>query len=93
MPYLEENYDIVIVGVFGKNPEVNLSWVQDRELRICGSLMYVEKDFQDTIDYIAAGKIKMEPLISKVFPFGEYAEAYKYIEQNKDTSLKILIEM
>ena len=85
--------DIVIVGVFGKNPEVNLSWVQDRELRICGSLMYVEKDFQDTIDYIAAGKIKMEPLISKVFPFGEYAEAYKYIEQNKDTSLKILIEM
>lgn len=85
--------DIVIVGVFGKTPEVNLSWVQDRELRICGSLMYVEKDFQDTIDYMAAGKIKMEPLISKVFPFDEYAQAYKYIEQNKDTSLKIIIEM
>ena len=85
--------DIVVVGVFGKNPEVNLSWVQDRELRICGSLMYVEKDFQDTIDYIASGKIKMEPLISKVFSFDEYPEAYKYIEQNKDTSLKILIEM
>ena len=40
-----------------------------------------------------SGKIKMEPLISKVFPFDEYPEAYKYIEQNKDTSLKILIEM
>lgn len=85
--------DIVVVGVFGKTPEVNLSWVQDRELRICGSLMYVEKDFQDTIDYMACGKIKMEPLISKIFPFDQYAEAYKYIEENKDTSLKIIVEM
>ncbi len=85
--------DIVIVGVFGKNPEVNLSWVQDRELRICGSLMYVEKDFQDTIDYMAEGKIRMKPLISKVFPFCQYAEAYKHIEQNKDTSMKIIIEI
>lgn len=55
--------------------------------------MYVEKDFQDTIDYMAAGKINMEPLVSKVFKFDEYQEAFKYIENNKDESLKILIEM
>lgn len=85
--------DIVIVGVFGSNPEINLAWVQDREFRIIGSLMYVEKDFQDTIDYMSAGKINMEPLVSKVFKFDEYAEAFKYIETNKDTSLKVLIEM
>lgn len=85
--------DIVIVGVFGSNPEINLAWVQDREFRIIGSLMYVEKDFQDTIDYMSAGKINMEPLVSKVFKFDEYAEAFKYIEANKDTSLKVLIEM
>ena len=60
---------------------------------LIGSLMYVEKDFQDTIDYMAAGKINMEPLVSKVFKFDEYQEAFKYIENNKDESLKILIEM
>lgn len=85
--------DIVIVGVYGATPQVNLSWVQDRELRLVGSLMYVEKDFQDTIDYMAAGKINMQLLISNVFPFDEYAEAFRYIEKNKDTSLKVLIEM
>lgn len=85
--------DIVIVGVYGSTPQVNLSWVQDRELRLVGSLMYVEKDFQDTIDYMAAGKINMQLLISNVFPFDQYAEAFKYIEQNKDISLKVLIEM
>lgn len=85
--------DIVVVGVFGKNPVINMAWVQDREFRLIGSLMYVEKDFQDTIDYMAAGKIKMEPLVSKVFPFDEYWDAFKYIEKNKDTSLKILVEL
>jgi len=89
----KKGHDIVIVGVFGSTPKINLAWVQDREYRIIGSLMYVDKDFQDTIDYMAAGKINMKPLISKIFKFSEYAEAFKYIENNKDTSLKILIEM
>ena len=41
----------------------------------------------------AAGKINMKPLVSKVFKFDEYQDAFKYIENNKDESLKILIEM
>lgn len=89
----KKGHDIVVVGVFGTTPEINLSWVQDRELNIAGSLMYVDKDFQDTIDYMAAGKIQMAPLVSKVFPFDQYQEAFRYIEENKDTSLKILVEM
>ncbi|MBQ8304710.1 MAG: alcohol dehydrogenase catalytic domain-containing protein [Blautia sp.] len=89
----KKGHDIIIVGVYGSTPEINMAWVQDREFRLIGSLMYVDKDFQDTIDYMAAGKINMEPLVSKVFPFDQYPEAFKYIEQNKDTSLKILIEM
>lgn len=89
----KKGHDIVIVGVYGNTPEINMAWVQDREYRLVGSLMYVDEDFQDTIDYMAAGKINMTPLISKVFSFDEYQEAFKYIEKNKDTSLKILIEM
>lgn len=89
----KKGHDIVIVGVYGSTPEINMAWIQDREFRLIGSLMYVEKDFQDTIDYMAAGKINMQPLISKVFSFDEYAKAFKYIEENKDQSMKILIEM
>lgn len=70
-----------------------MAWVQDREFRLIGALMYTEKDFQDTIDYMAAGKINMRPLISKVFPFAQYGEAFKYIESNKDTTLKVLLEV
>ena len=89
----KKGHDIIIVGVYGTNPQINMAWVQDREFRLIGSLMYVDKDFQDTIDYMAEGKINMEPLVSRVFSFDEYREAFKYIEKNKDESLKILIEM
>ena len=89
----KKGHDIVIVGVYGTNPQINMAWVQDREFRLIGSLMYVDKDFQDTIDYMAAGKINMKLLLSKVFKFDEYQDAFKYIENNKDESLKILIEM
>ena len=89
----KKGHDIVIVGVYVTNPQINMACVQDREFRLIGSLMYVDKDFQDTIDYMAAGKINMKPLVSKVFKFDEYQDAFKYIENNKDESLKILIEM
>ncbi|MBQ7263032.1 MAG: hypothetical protein IJR14_04855, partial [Synergistaceae bacterium] len=81
-----------IVGVFGQAPTIDMAWVQDREFRLIGSLMYLEEDFQDAIDYMAAGKIEMEPLISKVFKFDEYADAFEHIEKDKDGSLKVLIE-
>lgn len=90
--YVKKGSDIVVVGVYGISPEINMGWVQDREIRISGSLMYVEKDFQDTINYIAEGKIKMNPLISKIFSFEHYSDAFKYIESNKDICLKVLIE-
>lgn len=89
----KKGHDIIIVGVYGNTPQINMAWVQDREFRLIGTLMYLDNDFQDTIDYMAAGKINMKPLISKVFKFDEYQEAYKYIENNKDISLKVLIEV
>lgn len=89
----KKGHDIVIVGVFGSMPPVNLAWIQDRELRICGTLMYVERDVQDTINYMSEGKIHMEPLISNVFSFREFPDAFTYIEHNSDTSLKVMIKM
>lgn len=89
----KKGHSIVVVGVFGQRPEVNMAWVQDRELSLVGALMYVEDEWDDTTAYIAQGKIKMGPLLSRVFPFDEYQDAFRYIEQNKDASLKVLIEL
>lgn len=37
--------------------------------------------------------LNREPLISNVFSFREFPDAFTYIEHNSDTSLKVMIKM
>jgi len=85
--------DIIVVGVFGEKPAVDIGLVQDKELRMIGTLMYKTEDYLTAIDLIQSDKIKLDPLISKHFPFEDYPKAFKYIEQNRDETLKVLIDL
>ena len=83
--------DIIVVGVFGDKPVVDLGTVQDRELRLIGTLMYQEADWRQAIELIGAGRIKLRPLITDRFPFADYRKAYEYIEANRDRAMKVMI--
>jgi L-iditol 2-dehydrogenase len=83
--------DIIVVGVFGEKPTVDLGTVQDRELRLVGTLMYQEPDWRRAIDLIGRGKVKLGPLITDHFPFAEYKKAYEHIEAHRDRAVKVMI--
>ena len=85
--------DIIVVGVFGDKPVVDLGTVQDRELRLIGTLMYREPDWRKAIELIGAGKISLAPLITDHFAFKDYTEAYRYIDANRDRAMKVMIEV
>jgi len=85
--------DIIVVGVFGEKPTVNLGFVQDRELRLIGTLMYQTDDYNKAIELIDSGKINLEPLMTVHFPFKEYNKAYKYIDDKKDKVMKVFIDV
>ncbi|MCK5299105.1 MAG: alcohol dehydrogenase catalytic domain-containing protein [Candidatus Heimdallarchaeota archaeon] len=85
--------DIVLVGVFGDKPVVDLGTVQDRELRLIGMLMYQTKEYLKAIELVNSGKIQLEPLMTKHFKFEDYDEAYQYIENKKDEAMKIFIDI
>jgi L-iditol 2-dehydrogenase len=84
---------IIVVGVFSKDPKVNLGFVQDRELRLLGTLMYQRKDYELAISIIASGKINLEPLITHRFAFDDYLDAYKMIDQSNGEYMKVMIEL
>ncbi len=90
---LQKGGTLVIVGVFGMKPQVNLGLVQDRELNIHGTLMYRRDDYTRAIRLIAAGQIATTPLISRHFPLQEYAQAYRFIESEGDKVLKVFIDL
>ena len=85
--------DIVVVGVFGKKPALDIGLVQDKELRLIGTLMYKAEDYRTAIDLIRSGRVNLKPLMTTHFPFADYAKAYKYIEKNKDRSMKVFIDL
>ena len=84
---------IVVVGVFGDRPRIDLGLVQDRELRLVGTLMYQRRDYLEAIRCLAEGGIQPEPLLTATFPFRRYLEAYQYIEEHRDRVMKVMIDL
>jgi len=83
--------DIIVAGVYGDHTTVNMGLVQDKELNLLGTLMYTKEDWLDAIRFVSEKKILPEPLISARFSLAELGKAFKHIEENKDTVLKVLI--
>ena len=84
---------IVVVGVFGEKPTVDLGLVQDRELKLVGTLMYQKPDYAKAIELIAGGKIELDNLITHRFKFEQYLDAYHTIEESNGRYMKVMIEL
>ena len=84
---------IILVAVFGKRASVDLAVLNDHELDLNTSMMYRHEDFVDAISFVSEGKVKLEPLMTKFFNFKEFKEAYDYIDNNRETTMKILMKL
>jgi L-iditol 2-dehydrogenase len=83
--------DIIVVGVFGDKPTVDMGTVQDRELRLIGTLMYQEADWRKAIDLVEKGKVRLQSLITDHFAFVDYKKAYEHIEAHRERAMKVMI--
>lgn len=84
---------IVIVGVFGKKPVVDLGLVQDRELSLVGTLMYQRPDYEEAVRVAASGGLSLDGLVTNRFRFEDYLKAYHFIDQAGDKAMKVLISL
>jgi L-iditol 2-dehydrogenase len=84
---------VVVVGVFGQKPVVDLGLVQDRELSLVGTLMYQKQDYERAIELVAGGRLCLDQMITHRFPFKEYLEAYEMIEASGGQYMKVMIDL
>jgi L-iditol 2-dehydrogenase/threonine 3-dehydrogenase len=68
-------------------------YLGEHELNVFGSMMYKHEDYLAAVEMIESGKINLEPLISKHFSFEEYLQAYNFIEEKADKSMKVIIDL
>ncbi len=93
MQYVEKGGSLVILGVYEQNPVVNMYFLGEHELNVFGSMMYRQEDYETAAEMIASGLIKTDPLLSRIFPFEEYLQAYRFIEEQGDRTMKVMIRL
>jgi len=67
---------IVVCGVFGSETTVRMVDVQDRELELVGTIMYIRRDVTDAIHMLVAGSIDTDIFISQEFTLDQAQEAF-----------------
>jgi 2-desacetyl-2-hydroxyethyl bacteriochlorophyllide A dehydrogenase len=90
---IQKGGTIVLVGVYGDRPKLDIGLVQDRELNLVGTLMYKYEDFTRAVELMAAGRVITAPLDSRHFAFEHYPSAYRFIDQAGDQSMKVFIDL
>lgn len=93
MATVEKGSTIVVVAVFAKDPALSMFHLGEHELSLVGTMMYRHEDYLKAIGCIAEKTVDLSPLISARFAFGQYAEAYRYIEDSRGKSMKVLIDL
>lgn len=91
--YARKGSTIILVAVFAGMAEIDLAVANDHELCINSTMMYRNEDYLDAIKLTGEGKIKLAPLVSNRFAFKEYKKAYEYIDANRETAMKVLIDV
>ena len=91
--YARKGSTIILVAVFAGMATVDLAVLNDHELDLNTTMMYRNEDYIDAIELVRAGKVRLQPLVSKHFAFRDYADAYRYIDANRETTMKVIINV
>lgn len=91
--YARKGSVIVLVAVFAGMAQIDLAVANDHELDIKSTMMYRHEDYVDAIRLVQEKKVQLKQLISKVFPFTEYQKAYEFIDANRETTMKVIIDV
>ena len=91
--YARKGSTIILVAVFAGMATVDLAVLNDHELDLNTTMMYRSEDYVEAIELVRDGKVQLKPLVSKHFAFRDYAEAYRYIDENRETTMKVIINV
>lgn len=84
---------IILVAVFAGMATIDLAVANDHELEIKSTMMYRHEDYLDAIRLVEQDRINLRVLVSKRFPFRQYQDAYRYIDEHREQTMKVLINV
>lgn len=89
---IEKGGTILIVGVYGKPPVVDMAVIGEHEIVLAGSMMYWRSDWQEAVRLLD-GPVSIAPLISGHFGFDAWASAYGHIDAKGANIMKVMVDL
>jgi zinc-binding alcohol dehydrogenase/oxidoreductase len=72
----------------GPNPPAQLHRIWWKQLTIYGTTMGTREDFEGAYELVASGKAK--PIVDRIFPLEQAADAHEYLEQGRQLGKVVL---
>lgn len=84
---------IIVTGNYKAEMTLELPVIQRQEIEMIGHMMYVREEFTDAIAMLSDGRVNIEHVVTKEFPFEQITDAFKFIEDNAQTVMKVVVKM
>ena len=81
---------MVQIGVGKQTPEFDFTMIQKKELQIFGSRNALKEDFLQLIEWVNNGDVDLRPLLTKEYAFEDAEKAFKDLDENNASILKIV---
>jgi len=82
---------IVVVGIFGQAPEIDLKAFFLRELEMVGARVYEREDYDKAIRLAASGDLPLKEIITKIEPMSELQRVMTELSSRDSNAMKVLI--
>ena len=83
---------LVIVGISSVPSEVLLSQVSMFEMTIVGSTAYSERDFDEALGHLAAGRIRVDALVTSVVGLDRVDAKLRELSDGTGPDIKVLVQ-
>jgi L-iditol 2-dehydrogenase len=86
----EKGGTVVVIGVARGQVDIPLPIVQDREIRIQGSAMYIAEDVARAIQLISDRSVDVNRIVTATFPLDRVAEAFAAARSGDHIKVQVL---
>jgi L-iditol 2-dehydrogenase len=77
MRIIKKRGRVIVVGIFGKDVPIDMTWLVRRELQIIGAYDAKPDNFTESIDLITTGQVDVDSVLTHKFRLDEAEEAFK----------------
>ncbi len=83
---------LVMVALAKKPLTLDIALVAGKEINMAGTFsLTAQNEYQQTMDLLVAGKIKLEEQVSHIYPLEDINEAFE-MQQDTEKSIKVLVQ-